>query len=92
MFDAHKLYDGEREIQELLFDGDLRGIYTGIAVQDLATDYGWKTWANDVVAVDYNEAVDEATTYLNDKVAKDGNCFWWEDGSFWYGKPEDDEE
>lgn len=92
MFDMHKLYESEQEIQELIFDGDLRGIYTGVAVQDLATDHGWKTWGNDVIAIDYNEAVEEATTYLNDKVAKDGKYFYWEEGSFWYGKPEDDEE
>jgi len=86
------VYDSERDVQELIFDGDLRGIYIGVAVQDLATDHGWKLAANDVDATDYNEAVEEATTYLNDHVAKDGNYYWWEHGSFWYGKSEDDDE
>lgn len=84
---SHKLYDGEVEIEALLFDGDIRGRYVGEAVQGMAEDHGFKEVAS-IGSEFYDEATDDATNYLNDHVATDGKYFYWEEGSFWYGEAE----
>ena len=68
----------------LVFDGDVRGTFTGEAVQDLATSYGWTGEELPADNEFYNEAIDEAEDWLNDNVAEDGSVFHFADGSFYY--------
>ena len=68
----------------LIFDGDVRGRFTGEAVQDMATCYGWT--GKDLSADNefYDEAITEAEDWLNDKVAEVGSVFHFFSGSFFY--------
>ena len=76
----------------LVFDGDLRGRYTGEAVQDMATSYGW---AGEELSADnefYDEAITEAEDWLNANIAKAGSVFSFDYGSFYYQRIEDFED
>ena len=71
--------------QGLVFDGDLRGRFTGEAVQHMATSYGWSGEELPANNEFYDEAITEAEDWLNANVATDGAYFHWNDGSFYYG-------
>ena len=68
----------------LVFDGDVRGRYTGEAVQGLALSYGYAGERLDADAEFYDEATTEAEDWLNDNIAKDGGVFSFDYGSFFY--------
>ena len=68
----------------LVFDGDVRGRYTGEAVQGLALSYGNAGERLDADAEFYDEATTEAEDWLNANIAKDGDVFHYFYGSFFY--------
>jgi hypothetical protein len=68
----------------LVFDGDVRGRFTGEAVQDMATSYGWAGAYLSADAEFYDEAITEAEDWLNAHVVEDGSIFHWFNGSFFY--------
>ena len=84
----------------LVFDGDVRGRYTGEAVQDMATSYGWTgtrisadgecgcgcslSVAKTESAECYDDAITEAEDWLNAHVAEAEVVFHWFNGSFFY--------
>ena len=68
----------------LIFDGDVRGRFTGEAVQDMATSYGWAGKELSADAEFYDEAITEAEDWLNAHVAKEGSVFHFYMGSVFY--------
>ena len=68
----------------LIFDGDVRGRFTGEAVQDMATSYGWTGEELPADNEFYDEAITEAEDWLNANIAKNGDVFHWFYGSFFY--------
>ena len=68
----------------LIFDGDVRGRFTGEAVQDMATSYGWTGERLDADAEFYHETITEAEDWLNAHVAKEGSVFSFDYGHFFY--------
>ena len=76
----------------LIFDGDVRGRFTGEAVQDMATGYGWTGEELPADNEFYDEAITEAEDWLNDKVSEAGSIFHFFNGSFFYEPSEQIEE
>jgi len=76
----------------LIFDGDVRGRYTGEAVQDMATSYGWTGEELSADAEFYDEAITESEDWLNYNIAQDGSIFHFFSGSFFYEPLEQIEE
>jgi len=68
----------------LIFDGDVRGRFTGEAVQDMATSYGWTGAYLSADAEFYDEAITEAEDWLNAHVAEAEVVFHFSYGSFFY--------
>ena len=68
----------------LVFDGDVRGVHTGEAVQGLALSYGWTGTWEDSYHEFYHETTTEAEDWLNANIAKDGSVFSFDYGSFFY--------
>ena len=68
----------------LIFDGDVRYRFTGEAVQDMAILYGWTGERLEAGAEFYDDAITEAEDWLNANIAKDGNVFSFDYGSFYY--------
>jgi len=68
----------------LVFDGDVRGRYTGEAVQDYALSYGWDGERFEADAEFYDEAITEAEDWLNHWVAAPETVFHFSNGSFFY--------
>jgi len=69
---------------DLIFDGDVRGRFTGEAVQSLAISYGWTGEWLSADAEFYDEAITEAEDWLNANIAQDGDVFHFYMGSFFY--------
>ena len=90
--DNDKMEDRTPPPHGLVFDGDVRGTFTGEAVQDLATSYGWTGEELPADNEFYDEAITEAEDWLNDNVAEDGSVFHFADGSFYYELLSDIEE
>lgn len=72
----------------LVFDGDVRGRFTGEAVQHLAEEYGYGRLLQDADYEWYDEAVTEAEDWLNENIAEEGSIFHFVNGSFFYEKLE----
>ena len=72
----------------LVLDGDLRGYYIMVDMQEYAKEYGWPEQVGSLEDEFIDESVHDATDWLNDNVAEDPNAFYWADGSFFYGPPE----
>ena len=70
---------------DLIFDGDVRGRYISVAIQNYAKDYGWPGEQLDVDNEFVNEAVDEAIDWLNENKALPGT-YWYLDTHFFYGR------
>ena len=68
----------------LIFDGDVRGRFTGEAVQYMAISYGWTGEWVSADAEWYDETITEAEDWLNANIAEPGNVFHFANGSFYY--------
>ena len=68
----------------LIFDGDVRGRFTGEAVQDMATGYGWTGEELSADKEFYDEAITEAEDWLNANIAEAEAVFHFSNGSFFY--------
>lgn len=64
-------------------DGDNRGRYAGECAQQLAASYGWQGEQLDADAEWYDEAIEDATEYLN-SLCDEGTYFTWENGSLFH--------
>ena len=82
--DNAKVEDRTPPKHGLVFDGDVRGRFTGEPVQHMATAYGWTGEELPADNEFYDEAITEAEDWLNDNVAEDGSVFHFSDGSFYY--------
>jgi hypothetical protein len=56
-----------------------RGIYAGIATQEIAAGYGWTGEQENPDSKYYDDATDEATDYLN-SLCDDETMFVWSNG------------
>ena len=68
----------------LIFDGDVRGRFTGEAVQSMATSYGWTGEWLSADTEFYDEAITEAEDWLNANIAEAEDVFHFANGSFYY--------
>jgi len=82
--DNAKVEDRTPPPHGLIFDGDVRGRFTGEPVQHMATAYGWTGEELPADNEFYDEAITEAEDWLNDNVAEDGSVFHFSNGSFYY--------
>jgi hypothetical protein len=82
--DNAKVEDRTPPPHGLIFDGDVRGTFTGEPVQHMATAYGWTGEELPADNEFYDEAITEAEDWLNDNVAEDGSVFHFSNGSFYY--------
>jgi len=82
--DNAKVEDRTPPPHGLIFDGDVRGRFTGEPVQHMATAYGWTGEELPTDNEFYDEAITEAEDWLNDNVAEDGSVFHFSNGSFYY--------
>jgi hypothetical protein len=62
-----------------IFDGAHGDEYNGLRVQKLAQQYGWTGQAEDENSLGFQEAIDEATEYL-EQFAPAGHYVGWENG------------
>ena len=90
--DNAKVEDRTPPPHGLVFDGDVRGTFTGEPVQHMATAYGWTGEELPADNEFYDEAITEAEDWLNDNVAEDGSVFHFSNGSFYYELLSDIEE
>lgn len=82
--------DGNLCAAALVFDGDVRGIYTGNAMVDLAREYGWPEAPPFIEPggfltgglYEVAEVYDAALNFLNTLVP-DGYSFGWCEGNFY---------
>lgn len=62
-----------------IFDGAHGDDYNGLRVQKLAAEYGWTGQQEDDNSLEFQDAIDEATEYL-EQFAPEGHYVAWENG------------
>lgn len=78
-------------IIDLIFDGDIRGVYINEAVQQYAVELGYPSPVIGIDEPDYNEGVSDAIEWLNENIA-DRNEYYELDYHFYYKRYSEKEE